>query len=248
MLICGLSADLQVWRFQTPELSKQFRVICFDNRGAGRSSAPDEPYSIQIMANDLVELLDHLNISTASLIGWSMGGVIAQSLALSHPHRVRQLVLLGTCSAPDGYLRAAITNWVNMRLSNMPYEHTVRHLARMVCSPALVNNTKAYEAFVQIMIANPYRQSQHGFIRQTEALLSHTTPSELSRIQIPTSVLVGEYDQLTPPYMSKELVALIPGATLNLLPGAHSGFMEHPERYNQALLEALVSGAGTNSA
>lgn len=239
VLICGLSADLQVWRFQVPELSKRYRVICFDNRGAGRSSAPDEPYSIQLMADDLVELLDHLHVATTTVLGWSMGGVIAQSLVLAHPQRVRKLVLLGTFATADGYLRAAISNWVNVRRSNMPYEHIVRYVARMVYSPALVNNSKAYEAFVQVMLANPYRQSQHGFMRQAEALLARVTPLQLSQIRAPTSVLVGEHDQLTPPYLAKELAALIPGAALGVLPGAHSGFVEYPDQYNQALFEVL---------
>jgi 3-oxoadipate enol-lactonase len=124
VLICGLGADLQVWRFMIPELSKRHRVICFDNRGAGRSSAPDEPYSVQLMATDLVALLDHLYIQAPTILGWSMGGVVAQSLALSDPHRVRRLILLNTLTAPDGYCRAALTNWMNVRRSNMSYEHT----------------------------------------------------------------------------------------------------------------------------
>jgi len=147
VFICGLSADLQVWRFQAPELSKTYRVVTFDNRGAGRSDAPDEPYTITQMAGDLDELLDHLNIGSAHIIGWSMGGLIAQSLARSNPRRVKQMLLLSTCTAPDGYLSAAISNWVNMRRA-MPFDQVVRHVARMVYSPTLANNAKAYEALV----------------------------------------------------------------------------------------------------
>ena len=239
VLVCGLSADLQVWRFQVAELSKTFRVICYDNRGAGRSAAPDEPYTIGQMAGDLAALLDHLNVRKARILGWSMGGVIAQSYALARPDRVEQLLLLGTFPAPDGYLHAAISNWVNMRRSNMPYEHTVRHLARMVYSPALAKNPKAYEAFIQVMLSNPYRQTDHGFFRQAEALLSYKQPPNLGQITIRTVVLVGEHDQLTPKYMSEELAAVIPGSTLQVLPGAHSGFIEYPDQYNRKLLDIL---------
>jgi 3-oxoadipate enol-lactonase len=239
ILLCGLSADLQIWRFLVPELSRHFRVVAIDNCGAGRSSAPDQPYSIPEMANDVVELLNHLNIASANVVGWSMGGVIAQSIALTHPEKVKHLVLLGSFIAPDGMLKNAITNWVNIRRSNMPYEQVVRHLARLVLSPALANNEPAYEAYIQAMVANPYRQSVQGFVRQAEALVGYIPPPQLGTLQIPTSVLVGEHDQLAPPYLSEQLAASIPNSTLRVLPGAHAGFVELPELYTQTLLSFL---------
>lgn len=242
VFICGLSADLQVWRFQVPELIKTHRVITFDNRGAGRSDAPDEPYAIAQMASDLAALLDHLNLDSANLVGWSMGGAIAQSLALAHPGRVKKLLLLSTFLATDGYLSAAISNWVNMRRSNMPYEQVIRHVARLVYSPALANKPKAYEAFIQVMLANPYRQTDHGFFRQADALLAYTVPAKLAEMRVPAAVLVGEYDQLTPPYLSKQLAEAIPGAALHVLPGAHSGFAERPDEWTSAIRAALESG------
>jgi len=93
VFICGLSADLQAWRLQVPELSRTHRVITYDNRGAGRTDAPDEPYTIAQMADDLAALLGHLNVERATIAGWSMGGVIAQTLALAHPQRVQRLLL-----------------------------------------------------------------------------------------------------------------------------------------------------------
>ena len=243
VFICGLSADLQVWRFQAPELSKTHRVVTFDNRGAGRSDAPDEPYTINQMAGDLDQLLEHLGVSDAHVLGWSMGGAIAQSLARSTPKRVKQLLLLGTFTAPDGYLSAAIANWVNMRRSSMTFEQVIRHVARLVYSPALANKPKAYEAYIQVMLANPYRQTDHGFYRQAEALLSYQMTPDLAPLRVPTTVLVGEHDQLTPPYLSEQLTAAIPGATMQVLPGAHSGFAEHPEKWTAAIREVIVRGA-----
>ena len=239
VFICGLSTDLQFWRFQVPELSKTYRVITFDNRGAGRTDAPDEPYTIVQMANDLDALLGYLAIESASVVGWSMGGVIAQTLARANPGRVGQLLLLGTFVAPDGYLKAAISNWVNMRRA-MPFELVARHVARMVYSPALANNPTAYEAFIQVMVNNPYRQTDHGFFRQAEGLLAYRVEDAPVPPSIPAAVMVGECDQLTPPYLSELLTAAIPGATLELLPGAHSGFIEHPDQWNAAIATALA--------
>jgi 3-oxoadipate enol-lactonase len=239
VLVCGISADLQAWRFVLPELSKHFRVITFDNRGAGRSSAPDEPYTIEQMASDLLALLDHLQISSTNLLGWSMGGLIAQSLALSQPERIKHLVLLGSFAAPDGMLRNAISNWVNIRLSNMPYEQVVRHVARLVYSPVLANNEATYEGFIQAMVKNPYRQPVHGFVRQAGALIRYAQPERLSNLRLPVSVMVGECDQLAPPYLSEQLAAVFPKAKLQVLPGAHSGFVEYPAQYADAVTNAL---------
>lgn len=240
VFICGLSADLQIWRFQVADLSKTHRVITYDNRGAGRTDAPDEPYTIAQMANDLAALLDYLNVEYAAIAGWSMGGVIAQALALAHPQRVGRLLLLGSFAAPDGYLNAAISNWLNAHRSNLSDEQVVRHAARLVYSPALANRSKVYEAYIQMMLSNPYRQTDHGFFRQAAALLAYTAPDRLSALAaVPTAVLVGEDDQLTPPYLSKQLTELIPGARLHVLPAAHSGFVERPEDWTAAIRNAL---------
>jgi 3-oxoadipate enol-lactonase len=239
VLLCGISADLQVWRFMLSELAKRFRVISVDNRGAGRSSAPDAPYTLQQMADDVLALLEHLQIPSANILGWSMGGLIAQLLAASHPGKVKHLVLLASGVAPDGMLKNLITNWVNIRRSNMPYEQVVHHVARLVYSPALANNEAAYEAYVQAMLKSPYRQSIHGFVRQAEALVGYAQPEEIASLRMPISILVGEHDQLTPPYLSEQLAKVFAHARLQRLPGAHSGFVEYPAQYAQAVVEAI---------
>lgn len=244
VFVCGLSADLQVWRFQIHELSRSHQVIVFDNRGAGRSSAPDEPYTIAQMAEDLGALLDHLGLPAVHLLGWSMGGVIAQSFALAHPSRVRRLLLLNSFAEPDGLLREAISNWMNVRCANVSDEQVARYAARLVFSPDLLDSAAALESIVQNMLANPHRQSLHGFLRQADALLDYVAPPDLHLLGGCAAVLTARHDRLTPPYLSEALAARLPGASLHVLPGAHSGFVEHPGAYNKAILGAL-SGAGS---
>jgi 3-oxoadipate enol-lactonase len=238
VLICGIGAELQSWRFNAPELSKHFRVICFDNRGAGRSSAPDEPYSLEQMVEDLAALLDHLQIPAASLIGWSMGGMVAQLFALAHPGRIRSLVLLHTTLAPDAFVNGPFDALEQMRRSDIPYECSVRFLARMVYSPSVVNNSDVFEKIVQFTLNNPYRQTLTGFLRQLSAVRAHRA-ADVSAIRARTVVLAGEADQLTPTYVSQALAAAIPNAELSILPGGHAGFVEHPDVYNRAFIEAL---------
>jgi pimeloyl-ACP methyl ester carboxylesterase len=239
ILICGLSADLQVWRFQVPDLSKHFRVICYDNRGAGRTSAPGEPYSIAGMADDLAALLDHLEISSAHVLGWSMGGLIAQQFALTRPLGVRKLILLSTTCQADGFFRLAIKNWVNIRRSNMPFEQILRFVSRWAYSPAFYDNDQACDKLIQVMAMNPYAQQAHGFLRQADALLAHNIGEAAREIRAQTLVIAGIHDNLLPPYHSEFLAKTNPGSTLRVLGGAHTGFDEFPYEYNRAILDFL---------
>lgn len=241
VLICGLSSDLQAWRFQVPELSKRFRVICYDNRGAGRTSAPDQPYSIVGMAEDLAALMNRLRIDAAHLLGWSMGGVIAQAFARAHPNRVRKLILMSTAARVDGFLRLAVRNWMNIRRSDMPFEQIVRFVSRWSYSPALYDNEPMYEKFVQVMATNPYAQRGHAFLRQAEALLAYDPGEAAKGIRAQALVMVGSHDNLVPPYHSERLAKEIPGARLQVLNGAHAGFVEFPDEYNRAIIEFLDS-------
>src|SRR5438067_759608 len=129
VLIGGLGVDLQVWRFQVEEFAKTHRVITLDNRGAGRTSAPDRPYSIAGMAADVAALLGQLAVSKATLIGWSMGGCIAQELAISQPGVVERLVLIASMAANDGFLRARLSGMIDIRRSNLSREQQVRVMA-----------------------------------------------------------------------------------------------------------------------
>lgn len=240
ILICGISMDLQGWRLQVPELSKHFRVICYDNRGAGRTSAPDQPYSIAGMAEDLAALMDHLRIDSAHVLGYSMGGLIAQAFAAAHPHRVRKLILLSTTLRPDGFVRLAVRNWMNVRRSSMPFEQIVRFVSRWLYSPALYDNEPLYEKIVQLSATNPYAQKAHAFLRQAEAVLAFDLGDAAKAMGAQTLVLVGMDDNLNPTYHSEQLARTIPGATLQVLNGAHAPFAEFPNEYNKAILDFLA--------
>src|SRR5512137_672538 len=101
LLIAGWGSDLSCWQLQIPEFSAKYRVIAFDNRGTGRTDdAPDKPYSFRTMADDAVGLLDALGIGKAHILGVSMGGCIAQEIAIEFPERTRRLILAATTAAP----------------------------------------------------------------------------------------------------------------------------------------------------
>lgn len=239
VLIMGLGGDLQAWAQQVPVLSRHFRVITFDNRGAGRTSAPDRPYSIATMADDVADLLDQLNVPKAHILGFSMGGYIAQEFALKYPGRVDRLILLATAPAIDGYGRNVVKGWMDVRRSNMSREQVVRLSSTWLYSAELMNDPDRFERSVTNSLNNPYAQQDHAFIRQAQAVLAFDARDRLANVKAETLILAGNEDILVPPRNSEALAKLIPGAKLRVLSGAHLGCIEFPGEYNTAVLDHL---------
>lgn len=242
ILIMGFSGDLQGWAFQVPALSKQARVITFDNRGAGRTSAPDRPYTIAGMAEDVAALMDRLGIAKANVLGFSMGGYIAQSLALVHPEKVDKLILLSTAPGVDGYGRAVVKSFMDVRRSNLSREQFVRFMAPWLYSPDLLDDTERLDRSVLNSVNNPYAQQDHAFLRQAEAILGWDIEGRHGEIKQQTLVLCGNDDILVPPRNSERLAKLLPNATLKVLDGGHVGMIEYPNEYNTAFTEFLTGG------
>jgi pimeloyl-ACP methyl ester carboxylesterase len=241
LLIMGIGGDLQGWALQAPELAKQFRVITYDNRGAGRSSAPDRPYSIKQMAGDACALLDRLGIAKTHVLGYSMGGYIAQELALAAPDRVEKLILLATAPEIDGFGRTVVRSLMDIRRSNMSREQVVRAMAPFLYSTDLLNDEARFERAVLNSVTNPYAQSDVGFLRQAEAILGFDAADRVAGIKNRTLVVVGQDDILVPPRNSEKLAKLLPSAELKVLSGGHIGCIEYPSEYNDAFMEFLKS-------
>lgn len=239
VLIRGLGSDLQAWALQVPALARQFRVITYDNRGAGRTGAPDKPYTIEGMADDLAFLLEALKIETASVLGYSMGGMIAQEFALKYPKKLEKLILLGTADKLDGYSRAVVDSFINIRRSSMSREQQVRAQAPFLYSAALFDDEDRYERAIRANVDNPYAQQDHAFIRQARAVLAFDSSGRASGIKAPTLVVTNEEDILIPPRNGERLSKAIEGSQLLSLAGAHAGVVEYPNEHNEAFLEFL---------
>lgn len=239
LLINGLAGDLQSFVFQVRALSPHSRVIAFDNRGAGRSASPDRPYTIPQMAEDAAALLAHLGVEKASVVGYSMGGAIAQELVLAHPDLVDKLVLVSSTASIEGYVHTLLTAWIAVRRSNMSRDQIARLTATWLYSPELLDDAERLERSISASIANPYPQQDHAFLRQAAALLQHDAADRLSAVKAPTLVLHGEDDTLIPARNGEKLASLIPGATFKTLKGGHAGMFEFRDEYNEELLAFL---------
>ena len=242
VLIMGLGSDLSNWMFQTPEFSKRYQVIAFDNRGVGRSDAPDGPYSVKMMADDTVGLMDVLGVDKAQILGVSMGGFIAQELALRHPPRVRSLILVATAAAGTYRLAAHTTGaWAAAKAEGVSPRTFFRLVFPFLFTDKFFENSLMVETALDAMAASPYLQPAHAFAHQVTACIEHNARGRLSQIAAPTLVLVGKDDILLPVKLSEELAAGIPKAELVVLEGGGHGFnVEIADRFNQAVLEFLA--------
>src|SRR6266852_2879259 len=175
VLIMGLGGDHLAWGFQFPAFAERHRVIAFDNRGAGQTDAPDCPYTTRMMAEDTVGLMSALGIERAHVLGASMGGMIAQELALAHPHRVRSLQLHCTLGCPDRYLRAQV-DVGRIQRRTLSREGAMRAGYLWLFAPATYDERpELVEMILQNALANPYPMSLRGFEHQCDAVQAHDT-------------------------------------------------------------------------
>lgn len=244
LMIMGFGGDHLAWAFQVPALSARYRTITFDNRGAGQSSVPDEPYSTRMMAQDAVGLLDALGVERAHVLGVSMGGMIAQEVALGHPGRVRSLQLHCTYARPDRYMLALMDAWRAVRAKATP-EEWLRTVALWLFSPRTYAERPDFvEMVIQTGLANPHPFTLTGFLRQGDAVRDHDTLDRLPGLACPTLVSVAEDDVLVPPRFARQVAAAAPRAELRVIEGAgHAYFWERADAFNTMCLDFLAMHA-----
>jgi pimeloyl-ACP methyl ester carboxylesterase len=244
LMINGLSAPAANWALQVKALAAHFQVITFDNRGVGETDLPPEPvYTMAQLADDAAALLQHLKIARAHVVGASMGGTIAQELALRHPRLVRSLVLACTWAEADARFLHTIESWMALA-SRVPVEERYRYvLYPWVFSPRFFEKKQNLEMAFQRAMAYPHQTKPEAIERQARGILAWngTRVPQLGAIRVPTLVLVGKEDVLTPPEFSRTLVRLIRRARLAVLPGGHAFFIEEADAFNRAVVRFLRS-------
>jgi pimeloyl-ACP methyl ester carboxylesterase len=240
VLIRGLGSNADHWYEQTPVLSREYRVIVFDNRGVARSNDPGGDLSILVMAQDVIGLLDYLKIDQAHVYGLSMGGMIAQELAIRYPGRVNGLVLACThCGGPHQIAASAEVGSIFMDMIQTGSDES--KLKAAVClfhKETLEKRPEVAKRYSEISLKRPV--TAKTLTKQWEAIHKHDAFDRLPRIKASTLVLTGDGDVLIPPENSKILAERIPGAELKIISGGgHQVLVEQPEACNAAVLEFL---------
>ncbi len=225
------------WGFQTPVLSRRYRVLLYDCRGQGQSDHPEAPYSMEQHADDLAALLDGLGIERAHIAGISYGGEVAQAFALGYPHRVRSLVLADTVSEVGLELRYTALSWLNyaqagdregLFLATAPWNFSAGFIAanqQVMEGARLRYGTLDYPAVARLC----------------EAFLAVDFTSRLDEIDAPTCILVGEADRLKGRSYAEILHRGIRGSELHVLCGAgHASCWEAVAEFNTVVLGFLA--------
>lgn len=240
LLIQGLGANHRFWAPLVPAFAERAQVILFDWPGTGHSAdIPDaSEVSTATLSDTVAALMEAIDLPAAHVVGRSMGGCIAQQLAIRHPSKTRSLVLASTWARADGFLRAVLGSWPSLLeaggddllLSQASYWAFPREFFSA--------DHQREEQSVAEVIANAIQLKQRPdqFRRLVAAGAEHDAVSILHRIDAKTAVMVGREDILTPVSLALTLYQLIPRATLEVLEGAGHGFYEQmPEKFAEAV-------------
>lgn len=243
LLITGYSATMDMWDpLMIRELSSRFKLILFDNRGIGKTTASDKPFTIELFAEDTIGLMNALKIQRAHILGWSMGTFIATELALKYPERVGKLILYaGNCG------------WQGRKVVE----------ARPEVSAALfdlsVTEEERAKRLISILFPKKWLEDHPDFLNQlpgpkepvSTASIEQQgnaikawpgTCDRLGKLLCPTLIITGTEDVIIPPANAFLLASRIPGSWLIRLPGGHSNMYQYPQTFSRCLLAFLEAG------
>jgi 3-oxoadipate enol-lactonase len=236
----SLSSNLLMWNPQMDALNPYFQVLRYDTRGHGATDALPGSYTLELLAEDIIALLDALDIDRAHFVGLSMGGMIGQSLGLNHPRRLKSLVLCDTASILPVEAQAMWHERLD-RARKKGMEALSEETMERWFNPAFLRqNPPMVKLIREQILATPVA----GYVGCAEAIRRLNYLDRISAIKIPTLILVGEDDPGTPVTASTAMHERIAGSKLAVLPSArHLSNVEQSEAFNTALLKFLRSNS-----
>jgi 3-oxoadipate enol-lactonase len=249
LMLRGLARSSRYWLEVIPLLEPHLRLVLMDNRGVGRSDTPVPPYSTRQMARDVVAVMDDAGLGRVSVLGISLGGMIAQWVAIDHPERVDRLVLGATTSGGKGAVPIPRQVALGLlRTAHLPFHEAMRRTASMTATPDFVKRRPdLIDRWCDFARREP--PSRLGVVGQLMAAAGHDTSAQLSAIRARTLVVTGDADAMIPSANSHHLAGRIAGARLAVLAGAGHDFpTEMPDRTCALLLEFLGLETGAAAA
>lgn len=242
LAVMGLGGDHTAWILQVQEWSKAHRLVVFDNRDVGQSSHADGEYEVRDMAADALGLADELGLDSFHLVGVSLGGAIAQEIALAAPERVRTLTLCVTYGATGGYGRQRSRALAQI-VRKLDREEFTELVMMLVYSERLFNYPQFVEAARKAMLENPNPQPTEAWVRQLEASGRHDALDRLGTLPMPVHVIGARRDIMVPPFRSEDLHAAIPGSKFTLIDAGHLVNVEAAPEFNAAVLGFIADSA-----
>jgi pimeloyl-ACP methyl ester carboxylesterase len=244
VLTMGSFGPHQGWFFQTRAFKKYYKVIVFDNRGIGRTEKSPEPYSISTMADDTVGLMSHLGIDKAHVLGMSLGGAVAQHIAVNYPQRVQKLVLVCSGSGAEDAIHVHPEMLEVLGVKEGSREVDLRSLDFRKVMRTIVMlsfNKRLYRMFIVPLAEYWFKRfNVEDFLKQLEAVRGYSALDRLHQIRAQTLVMTGAEDRIVNPHSSEVLASLIPNSRLvKVEGGSHAFYVESPCRFNKEVLNFL---------
>ncbi len=259
LLVHGFSDRKEHWRAQYGDLSNHFKVIRFDNRGAGKSDRPDGVYTMELLANDINGLLDYLKIKRTHIVGHSLGSMIVQNFAIMYPTRINKIVLINTIAgmtppgiSPDQgieiYKKNAIAGVkarrkdpLNVFLEGAKQSYSRGFWKQMKDDPKKkFHNIWSVEDLVEEKTL--YGPTEEDIIHQAEALASHNTYERLHEIKNEVLIIAADKDRSCPKLMNEKIHELLPNSKFIVIENAaHQSILEYPHIINPYIIDFLKS-------
>lgn len=242
VMIMGLGAPGEKWKHNYELLSQYFTCIVPDNRGAGQSDKPEvESYTTDQMSDDIIGIMDALNIKEAHVIGVSMGGAIAQMVALKQPYRVKSLILTSTFASVSASFAKALSTLAELKTEIDPATLKQLNLWMTYGQYTQMHHPEKITISAQEDAAYPYPMPAYAYKAQVGACLSHNTAERLGELKMPVLIASGAKDLFMNMEKTMELVNGIPHAEFYLSPeGGHVHQWEYPEVYDSVVLGFLL--------
>ncbi len=238
VLIHGFPYNKSMWDDQVAALTGSHRVITYDLRGHGESGATSGPYTMEMLADDLHELIETLSLGTVALGGFSMGGYVALAFARAYPEHLAKLMLLDTRHLPDSEQAREGRENLAKQVEADGVEGVAGALPGRMLTESTVRDRPAVAARASDMIR---AASPAGVAGSARAMALRRDQSDmLPGISVPTLIVVGDQDGITPPADAEAMAAAIPNATLVTIAGAnHLSNLDKPDEFNRALIDFL---------
>ena len=239
IMLHGIGGNRTNWHDQLPVFGVHFHAVSWDARGYGASDDYEGPLDFGDFARDLARVLDHFNSARAHLVGLSMGGMIAMDFYSRYPERVATLTICDSLPGFNHLTPEQRREFVRLRQEPLLNGKEPKDIASSVAETLIGKSARpgSFERLVASMSA----LHKESYLKTIAGGASYQRHFELEKFAAPTHVVVGDEDRLTPPEMSRQMAARIPGARLTVIEGAgHLSNIEQPEKFNGAVLGFLM--------
>lgn len=242
VFIHGFTGTLEVWNPIVAQLknSLKHRILLIDNLGSGKSPQPDTPYTSNLMAQEILSVFEQLNITKATLIGHSLGGAIAQHIAINRPELVSDLILLSSFGRLDNTARHMLTARYSLIEANVDKALVAKSAIPTLFGNTFTSNEENINIAIERTVKNP--QTVVGMRGQLNACNTYNDLTSLHRIKAKTYIVTGSRDVLVNPAHSNELLNLIPDSSLTVIEGCgHMIPIESPTEISELITQVTQS-------